>query len=238
MSVSRVKPNFLSDNVGSGGPSRASSYSDAYSIPLATGLQNIADEGSYFSATNATVGTGIAGHAAPVVADTDTKALLHIFNNSSTKNIVLDYVFLEVTAAGTAGTITYAVVYLDNTKVTAKSSGGTVLTPANNRSDGSATTSAVVTFGAVVTVTGMTKIFNQIIREVIPVVQDTVLMKFGGVNAGERSALATSGTATSHVVLHAPPIVIAPGGNFNLAHISPSQSAARSYQVSLGYWER
>ena len=50
--------------------------------------------------------------------------------------------------------------------------------------------------------------------------------------------LTSAGTATNHMVQLFAPIVIAPGGNLNIAHISPSQSGARSYQVSFGFWVR
>ena len=237
MSVFRNRPNPIADSSGSGGPSRSGTYSDAYVIPMGSPLQNLADEGSYFVAQNATVATGLAGHAAPVVADTDTKALIHLYNGGQ-KNVILDYVFLEVTAAGTAGTIHYTVVYVDNLKSTARSSGGTAITPTNVRSDFPIVTGTTVYFGAVVTLTGMTKVGHQIVREVIPVVQDTVLMKFGGVNAGPRAGLTTAGTATAHVVQHFNPVVIAPGGNLNIAQIRPSQTAAASYQISMGWIER
>jgi hypothetical protein len=83
--------------------------------------------------------------------------------------------------------------------------------------------------------TSSVKVGQQIVREVIPVVQDTILMKFGGPNAGFRSGLVTSGTTVSHTVQHFAPIVVQPGGNLNISQIRPSQSAAASYQFSFGY---
>ena len=63
-------------------------------------------------------GTGIAGHAAPVVADTDTKALLHLYNGGS-KNIIPVFLKLEFSAIGAAGTISYNVIYTDSASATA-----------------------------------------------------------------------------------------------------------------------
>lgn len=239
MSINRVLPTRNADGTTVVTPSRTGPYMEAYNIPLGAGNWAFADEGSYYHAGNATVATGIAGHAAPVVADTDTKALLHIFNGS-TKNIVMDYLFTEVTNAGTGGTITYTVGYIDNKGSTALSSGGTTITPVSTNSGGaSQPTGIVVTFGAaVLAMTSSSKVGIQIAREVIPVVQDTLLVKFGAVSGAVHSALTSAGTATDHMVQLFAPIVIAPGGNLNIAHISPSQSAARSYQFSCGYWVR
>ena len=239
MAIARTLPTRNADGSAVVTPSRTDPYLGAYVSPLGGGNWAFADEGSYYVANNATLATGIAGHAAPVVADTDTKALLHLFNGS-TKNVVLDYFFTELTNAGTGGTITYSVAYLDNKGSTALTSGGTTITPVSTNSAGAAQpTGIVLTFGACVTaMTASVKVGQQIAREVIPVVQDTLLLKFGAVSGAPHAGITSAGTATNHMVQLFAPIVIAPGGNLNLAHISPSQSGARSYQFSFGYWVR
>lgn len=238
MGLFRTRPSGVqSDNPLDASEGRNSWYGERYVLGLGHNRQNLADEGSYFVCSNATVGTGIAGHAAPVVADTDTKALLHLYNGG-TKNIIPDFLFLEVTAAGTAGTIHYAVLYADSRGSTAYSSGGTAITPANVKPGVGISTGATVYFGAVVTTTGFTKLGQQIVREVIPVVQDTVRIVFGSGADNQSSGLTTAGTATNHTSLNMPPVVIPPGGNLNIAMIRPSQSAAASYQFGFGYIER
>lgn len=238
MAIKRAIPTREADSATAVNPSRTGPYREAYTLPLGGGDYTFADEGSYFHAANAAVATGIAGHAAPVVADTVTKPLLHLFNNGL-KNIIPTYLFLEVTAAGTAGTLHYTVIYLDNAGATARASGGTAITPVNAKSDGSQTTGAVLYFGAIVAAMATPyKVGLQIVREVIPVVQDTVLMRFGAPSAHSRSGLVTSGAAVSHTVQDFAPIVIGPGGNLNISHIRPSQSGASSYQFSFGYIER
>lgn len=240
MAIARTLPTLTSDG-GTAVPTRTDPYGGAYVNPIGSGgFYQAVDEGSYYTICNPTVATGIAGHAAPVVADTDTKALLHIFNGSASKTLVYDHLFLEVTNAGTAGTIHYAVVYTDNKGSTALSSGGTTITPSNAKSNGATIDSGVVvTFGAaVLAMTSSKKQAIQIIREVIPVVQDTVMMKFGAAPGQFRSALVTSGTATSHTFLSLPAVAVGPGGNLNIAIICPSQSGARSYQFTGGFWLR
>lgn len=237
MAIARVLPTINSD-AASGTPSRTGPYLEAYTLPLGSGDYFFADEGSYFHACNATLATGLAGHAAPVVADTDTKALLHLYN-AGTKNIIPVYLHLEVTAAGTNGSIHYTTIYIDQKGSTARSSGGTAITPVSTKSGSSVATGAEVYFGAVVTaMSSSKKVYQAIVREVIPVVQDTVTIRFGGPTAQSHAGLTTAGTATNHCIQDAPPIVIAPGGNLNIAQIRPSQSAASSYQFNFGYIER
>lgn len=241
MSINRTLPTLSPDSTAVATPTRTDPYGGAYVSPVGSGgSYHTADEGSYFTICNPTVATGIAGHAAPVVADTDTKALLHIFNGSTTKSLVMDYLFLEVTAAGTAGTLHYTVIYTDNKGSTALSSGGSTITPSNAKSNGAAIDSGViVTFGAaVLAMTSSKKQGIQIVREVIPVVQDTIMMKFGAAPGQFHGGLTTAGTATAHVYQVWAPIVLGPGGNLNIAQIRPSQSAAASYQFSGGFWLR
>lgn len=241
MAIKRLLPTRNADGDTAQTPTRTDPYLGAYVTPVGGGNWAFADEGSYFVATNATLATGIAGHAAPVVADTDTKALLHVYNGT-TLNLIPDYLFLEVTAAGTGGTIHYSVVYLDNKGSTARTSGGTQITAFNStRSSGagSSTTGLAMYFGPVVTaMTSSVKVGQQIAREVIPVVQDTLVLKFGGPNGSAHSALTTAGTATNHLVQHFAPVAVAPGGNLNISQIRPSQSAAASYQFEFGFWLR
>lgn len=242
MAVKRTLPTRNNDSDAVQTPNRADPYLGAYVTPVGASNWAFADEGSYFVCTNATLATGIAGHAAPVVADTDTKALLHVFNGT-TLNLVPDYLFLEVTAAGTGGTIHYSVIYLDNKGSTARASGGTQITAFNSTRSGGAvasTTGLEMYFGAVVTsaMASSKKVGQQIGREVIPVVQDTLMMKFGGPNSGAHSFLTTAGTATNHLIQQFAPIVVSPGGNLNISQIRPSQSAAASYQFEFGFWLR
>lgn len=220
-------------------PNRAGAYLEAYVQSVYGGNQTGADEGSYYVCTNATTGTGLAGHAAPVVADTDTKALLHCFNGTAF-NLIPDYVFLEYTAIGAGGTIQYTTVYIDNKGSTARTGGGTQLTPALTKSNGTDNSSGLlVFFGPVVTaMSSSKKVGQQVGREVIPVVEDTYIIKFGGPNAGYSSGLTTASTATGHMIKHMPPVCVGPGGNLNVAEIRPSQSGANSFQVEFGFWLR
>lgn len=239
MAIKRALPTREADDSSTTTPSRTGPYREAYTLPVGNGMQTYGDEGSFFIAVSPTVGTGIAGHAAPVVVDTDTKALLHLYNGGS-KNIIPVFLHLHFTVIGAGGTISYNVAYIDNKGSTARSSGGDAVTTIyNTKSNDTTSSSATIYFGAVVTaMTSSRKVHQQVCREVIPVVQDTMTVFFGSPNGGLHNALSAAGTATNNLVQYAPPVVIGPGGNFNFARIRASQSGADSYNFAFGYVER
>jgi hypothetical protein len=240
MGLFRTRPTagFDGNNPLDRSEGRNSPYSDRYTVPLGGGSNwALADEGSYFVFANPTLATGVAGHAAPVVADTDTKPFIHIYNQGG-RVICPDFAQFEVTAAGTGGTLHYLVSYIDNKGATALSTGGTAVTPVSTRSDAPFATGAVVNYTPVLAMSSSKKVAQQIVREVIPVVQDTITVVWGSPNAAAKAALTTAGTATNHSIIYLPPVAVYPGGNFNLSFIRPSQSAAASYQFQFGYWER
>lgn len=237
MAVNKTLPTPVPNTTASV-PSRADQSLAAFNLPIGATNWGWAYEGTYFVTNNATLATGIAGHAAPVVADTDTKPLVLLYNGTN-YDLIPDFLLLEVTAAGTGGTIQYTTIYTDNKGSTAYGTGGTAITAFNPaRSNGAAvsTTGLTMVVGApTATMTSSVKVGQMIVREVIPVVQDTIVMKFGGPNAGEHSGLTTAGTATNHCVQHFAPIVVGPGGNLNISQIRPSQTVAASYQFTFGF---
>lgn len=241
MAIQRALPStFNADSSTATNPSRAGSYLEAYVLSIFAGNQLGADEGSYYVATNATLGTAITGHAAPVIADADTKPLLFMFNGATNKTIFPDYLHLQLTAVGTGGTAHYTTIYLDNKGSTSRTGGGTAITPVSVRSDGPALPSGITLhFGAVTAVmSSSVKVGQQLVREVIPVANDTFTMKFGGPNAGIKAGLTTAGTATNHLTQFFPALAVRPGGNLNISQIRASQSAAADYQFEFGFWVR
>jgi hypothetical protein len=202
-----------------------------------------ADEGSYFTAYNVTDGTGIAGHAAPVQADLSLKPLLHIYNgNTSTsgKSIIIDFVRIRMTAIGASGTTLDVTTWIDQNGATVKSSGGTVATNVNNRSDNPYTSGAVVSFGAVVATAGSSerRLDHQRIRSVRPIVEDQYVFQFGASGFSMPSAQAITTAVIANIYVPLVPAVILPGGNFKLALWRASQANADSYEYTVGWTER
>lgn len=241
MAYNRTLPTFNADGSAVVYPSRTDSYGGAYTNPLGGAKQHgYADEGSYFVTYNVTDGTGIAGHAAPVQADLSTKPLLHIYNGNASKNIIIDFVRLRMTAIGAGATTTDFTAWVDNNGSSVKTSGGTVATSVNCRGDQPNTAGAVVTFGAVVATAGATekRIDHQRVRSVVAVVEDQYVFQFGAAGYAMPAAMALTGTAVVSVNVHMVPAVIRPGGNFKLVQWGASQSGAHSFEYTVGWIER
>jgi hypothetical protein len=241
MPFARTKPTKNADSSTIGTPTRTGSYGEAYVVPVGQGRAQLADEGSYFVATNATAGTAITAHAAPAIADTDTKTLLHIFNAATASTMIyLDYIKLSTVVANASATAVYFMSYIDNKGSTAKTSGGTVITPVSTRSDSGSTTNATMTFGAVLTTfTSSKKVGQWIVKPTIGYALDQYLFQFGEGVVSLPVGIAVA-TATGQVaVCSGAPIVIAPGGNYGLVQTSPSgTSTAATFEFEIGYWER
>lgn len=242
MAIQSAVPSRQADSTAVQSPNRAGFDLSAYVAPLTNKEFFLADEGSYYVGTNATVGTGIAGHAAPVVADGSTKMLLHIFNGNAAggKWIYPQYLKLRWTAIGANGTSTFFVAYIDQKGSTAVTSGGTESTPVNTNSGSSNASGGTLTFGAVATTfASARKVGAFQSRSVIQVAEDTQLITFGQPSQFPLTGGVTNGgTAICSLSNSYAPIAIAPGGNFGIAQITVAQSAASSFDYEFGFVER
>lgn len=238
MAIAKARPTANADGSTAVAPSRAGKYLEAYVLPVATGRYALADEGSYFTAMNATNDTQITAHAAPAISDVDTKPIIHLFNGG-TKDIYLDYISIYSIVANASASRVFFDAYTDNKGATSKTSGGTVATLVNNtRSDSTNTTSAVITAGAVVSaMTSPRKVFHSMVRPAIGIALDQYHFSFGnGLTMGQGAFVQATVQATFTA---GPPIVIAPGSNFGFVQISPSgASTAMTFEYQVGFWER
>jgi hypothetical protein len=239
MAVAQALPTRTPDSATVANPSRTDQYLASIVTPTGNGMQAFAQEGSYFTATNATLSTAITGHAAPTTADTDTKPFLFLFNPGP-KFVVLDYCYIETVTAGTNGTVCYTTIYVDNKGSSALTSGGTQITAFNNTNSGSTLTSGVTLWaGAVViAMTSSRKVGQQLIRTLVPAVGDIIMMKFGDVGAVPVNGQIETGTAPLCTYQPFPPVVVAPGGNLNIGMIRASQTVGATYQFQLGWIEK
>lgn len=236
--VSRARPTRLVDGTISTEAPRWSGYSEPYVVPFTKRVA--ADEGGYFVLRNVTPGTGVAGHAAPTTHDT-AKPFIFLKNGAEAGGlrVYLDYIKLIVTAAGTAGTLNYATHTIDNGRT--YSSGGGDLTSVNvNQQSTQSSVLKTAKVGAVVPGESNSAaariVAHQRARTVIPVVGDELLFVFGGEPKGSGMILAA--TAQLQRVIHCPPIVFGPSDSYHLVLWRASQSAAASYEVEIGAWER
>ena len=220
---------------------RATPYGELLASSVGkAGLYGLANEGSYFMATNPTPGTGVAGITAANGFDA-TESLLFIRNDSSegeAKRIYLDYLALRVTAAGTNGTDFAFAINLD-TGNTRRGSGGSAITPVNPNMQNTDTPSLTMIFGAIASAaaTSVRLVATGLLRPVRKVIGDTYLFDFGA----ERKMLGSSpveGTLVHNAVIPCPPVVLGPTDQFLLHEFASAQSVAASYEFELGFWQR
>ena len=232
--VSRAlpEPRLVDGTVDTESP-RRNGYGEDYVMPFSRRMS--VEEGSYRLLYSATPGTGVAGHAAPTTMD-NTKPFV-MLQAGAAKQVMLDYIKLVVTAAGTAGTLNYATGLLATSST--YTSGGADLTTSNPNGGLNEQSGLLLSkVGAVVAVAGSAErqVHHQRVRTVIPVVGDVIIFNFGTDANGSSAVL--GGTTELERVIACPPVIIAPQQFYKLVLWRASQSAAASYEVEIGLWER
>lgn len=239
MPVAKTRPSAVADSAAAATPNRTGSYGEAGIIPYMTPRYGLCDEGSYFIAQNATVGTQLTGHVAPAIADTNTKSIIHFFNGGA-KDVYLDYLKLSTVVANASASAVDFLAYTDAKLATGLSSGGTAITTIyNTRSNSTATSGITLTAGACVTapVTNIHRVLQQTVKPYIGVALDSYTFSFGnGASLPTGIALIT---AVTHTLTSCAPVIVAPGGNFYFVQTGPSgASTAMTFEFELAYWER
>lgn len=228
-------------------PLRLGEHGELMTLPGMPWRQSLADEGSYYLLTDATldVATTISGHAAPVLADIDatmTKALVWLANidgSTSTKRIYIDFVEITVKTAGANGTSSLWAAAIDlSTRYT---SGGTALTISSPTAGVTPTlTSASLTaLGGAVVVPVETashrRLGHGVIRPVIEVAADVLTFQCAEPFAAGRQVAAPTGRATT---IPLGPVVLPPGYAFMIGLAGVAQDTAGVYGIRAGVWYR
>ncbi len=223
-------------------PVRTSRYMEPYGqLVGGSKLHALADEGTYFTATNV-LSTAITGTAAPT-AFSATVALMSLYNGAisgttGAKNIYLDWIRLEPRAAGTNGTNFLFAMSIDSGN--RFTSGGTAITPVNPNMNSSAATGAVLNVGALTTTAASGSVRRAAqgqIRSVIKVIGDVYLFTFGQSTAST-VGMPLEGTLQAMIPVTCPPVVLGPNSTLLLHEIAASQSVAATFEFSMGWWER
>ena len=193
--------------------------------------------GLYFMAANATDDTQITAHAAPAIADTDTKPIIHLFNGGE-KTLYLDCISLFTIVANANATRVFFDVYVDQKGTSCKTSGGTVSTNVQGCTNKGFTASGiVVTAGAVVAApTSSRKIGHAMVRPAIGIALDQYHFSFGaGLNMSQGAFVQATVQSTYSAM---PPAVLQPGGNLMFSQVSPSgATTAMTFEYQIGWWE-
>lgn len=219
---------------------RGNRYGEAITQPFNPVAAAI--EGSYFVMRNPTPGTGVAHTADPTAVGATDAVFLLVKNTDTTKHVILDYLWLKNTAAGTGGTIQQLVVTTDDGSVVRYGSAGVANTPVVAGPYGTSSAAAVTAYhGDIVSVANSAevKIFHKVIRAVIPVAGDVYTFNFnGGGQRGPQANVATDGTGILVAHYDAAPVVLAPSCWLTVQIVRASQSAAASWEFEMGFYQR
>jgi hypothetical protein len=239
MAINKLRGTKNADGTAAVSPSRTGSYGEAYALAIGNGRTLMADEGSYFVAQNATVGTQLTGHVAPAIADTSTKSIIH-FYNGGTNDVYLDYLVITTVVANASATAVDFKAYIDNKGATALASGGTAITTiANTRSNSANTTGITLTAGACTTsgFTSPKRVLQRTVKPYIGIALDSYSFVFGNGAWGPTGYALV--TAVTHTLTSCAPVVVGPGGNFGFCQIGPSgASTAMTFEFEMGWYER
>jgi hypothetical protein len=196
----------------------------------------------YFVTTNPTLDTGLATIAAPTTG-ADIEPFLILKNNDVVtdkggKLIYPDFIRLTCTAAGTGGASLRISARIDS--VPRYTSGSTLsVGPKNANMNSGMTTIALAYAGPLVAAAASSaqRVLGEVLaRMAIPVVGDEYIIKFG--QAIAMMSGAKNGTTPATFVINFAPAILG-GGDSLLIHLwLPSQSAASSYLVEEGHWEK
>jgi len=223
---------------------RCDSYGNLLTEPL-TPFQQACDEGTYFTAVNASDNTAITASIATAYSGT-ASAFIALRNNDSNpdagsgKRIVLDYIKLLLKTVPGSAADWRAVIDVDNVQARF-TSGGTVITPANSNMQATSNSVALVNVGALTTValsaSGRT-LGRAILRSAIPVTLDTTIFTFGGVDKPSGGGV-LNGTAAQIITINCPPVILGQNACMCLSLFGTSNAAtAATYQVEMGWIER
>jgi hypothetical protein len=231
------------------GIARGSDYNEQVVKLVGGGKHSFNDEGTFFTAGNAAPLTGLAGHAAPTAVPTpgttDTKPYIVIRNGNSVASRIrmhIEYIRLTMTAIGTAGTSINYVSHVD-TNTTSRYSSGTVnrLVAVSPNGDLTTTSNAQIDVGPYVATAGSTTtgrlVDHGVVRPVIGVVADVYEFEFNPAGPVPNSIITTGTTQVSLKIRHNP-VALGPLQSLLFYLHSPSQSAASSYEVRIGWVER
>lgn len=232
--TNRARPSANSENTQV--QPRLARYGEQVVQEISASRFALAEEGSYFSATNPTPGTGIA--ASIIAAFSATNGVFLIRNaGSGGEYLFMDYLRLIPTVIPASATRSELLVAVDNT--TRWSSGGSTLTSTNRSMASSAASVAVVRTGALVLAAesgSVRRLSRAQVGTTIPVAFEETFIRFGG----ETSASGSIGAATGlRKGIPVGPAVIGNGHDLIVHLWHPGNAVtAGTWEVEAGWWER
>ena len=212
---------------------------------------NLVDEGSYFTATNPTVGTAIA-MTTSVIDDAATASATHaqaapylyMYNRGvpgdlNSKTVYVKYIKLFSRVGDQAWTsATQALFSLRADSTSRYTSGGTALTTTNLNTNSGNSSQLVAYAGANVvslpTAAGRV-LGHGLIQSSIPLAGSTWVFTFGDVTTPTNFGYAS---AINSLTIPCAPFSLAPGWSLQLDIWATALAAAPTFEVEIGYAER
>ena len=240
--ASRARPSKYTDQAQA--PVHLSNRGDVMVQSLTGGkLHGLAQEGSYFVATNPTVATGIAGIAA---ADgyNAAETLFLLYNQATASEgieVCLDFLELQCTVVDTAGTDIRFDHHIDTGD--RYTSGGSSITPVSPNMNSSASAKGRLKFGALVSSAASSSVRYLGGRQLSStdlVANDLMLFTYGGSNSfsSQTTNLTEEATASRFWHVACPPVVLGPGQSYLFTINCASQTGAATWTFNAGWWER
>lgn len=222
---------------------RGGRYGEIMTMGLYGKKHALADEGSYFVATNPTPYTPIA-MTTSIVTFAETAGAVGVtmllknldVKTAQAKRLYLDYIKLIVIGVPTNATSWQYALVIDDNPIR-WTSGGSAITPVNPNGDVNAASIAQLYFGAITSAvpTNRRLVARGSLRGVIPTTFDEFMIICGSAEGGSGYA---SAAASGKSVNQAPPIILGGQQNLALTMWGASCSAAPTFEFEMGWWER
>lgn len=242
--TARTKPSVIAEGSISQNGARSGRYGEQIVQNIIPGKQALADEGSYFVATNPTIGTGVATTTSiTAFSDTTTCALFVLRNmdsssNPNAKRVYLDYMKLITTAIAASATIQRFAVKVQNT-IRTPTANNVAVVPVNvNQDDGTSSVCTLQAFNAgSLTIpasdASARTVGNSAVGGLL-VLGDEIVLGFGAVDMAGAGTAATASRKVSVM----PPIIIGPQQSATIYFWAVASAAAASFEYELAWWER
>jgi hypothetical protein len=245
----RLLPQAFIDDRDDAKPVRLKRYGEVNVSEFDNNLYGYAEEGSFFVATNPTVGTGLTwGFAAAWQSALDTSPLVFISNDeiAGGKSLYLAWIKLITTAATTTTTTVQFAGVVDTIPRAITTDNMLAIVPVNPNSAASATASCTVkvqnsaTASAIAAKSGASRRVCRGVLGGFPVIGDEMVISFGrGNQHGHPGLTAAEAAAPRKSVSSCPPVVLAPGQNFTLNVWFPAITlSAINPEVEIAFWAR
>jgi hypothetical protein len=242
--VQRALPPYNPDSINNDVGSRYGAYGESYVLSMVRKQHLLADEGSYFVATNNQTAI-VPTYGTSLVA---TSPFITIYNSNTVARLYLDYIALVAVVAGAQTTTAgYTAISVVTDSINRFTSGGSSLTAniVNPNQAAAATSGAIINCGAIVapaasaarTIVGLRNIRPSVSTTVINVVGDMNLLTFGSVEGATGSIVIGNANIMPQAL---PPVIIGPGQSVLLYIWYPVVSApsAATYAPEIGFWVR